>query len=266
MDIHKVDQLLKYILVAAGQEDYGNLEVGPIHLIKYVYLADLAFAEKHGGEIFTGTPWRFHHYGPWSSEVYNRIELVVQEIGAQERKISSPKLEEDITRFSLVDEELFQQLERELPLVLTVGLKRLIHSFGDDTTSLLHHVYRTRQMLEAAPGEQLYFKIETFEEEDHPEVLRKVSDVVELYQTPSTKKGKADMKTLKEQIQAKLAEKKLKREQIKYSEPPRYDDVFFEGVKWLDSLGGDPVQEQEGEISFSGDIWKSPARMVPDVS
>ncbi len=42
MDINKVDLLLKYILAAAGEEDFGNREVGPIHLIKYVYLADLA--------------------------------------------------------------------------------------------------------------------------------------------------------------------------------------------------------------------------------
>ena len=42
MDIKKVDLLLKYILAAAGQEDPGHREVGPIHLIKYVYSADLA--------------------------------------------------------------------------------------------------------------------------------------------------------------------------------------------------------------------------------
>jgi hypothetical protein len=266
MDINKVDLLLKYILAAAGQEDYGNREVGPIHLVKYVYLADLDYAEKHGGETFTGIPWQFYRFGPWSPEVFNRIEPVVQEVGAEVRSISSPKLEEDIKRFSLVDEDLFEQLDRELPLILTLTIKRLIHLFGDDTTSLLHHVYRTRPMLEAAPGEQLFFKIETFGEEDHPEVLSKVSDVVELYQPTSTKKRKADMKALKEQIQSKLAEKKLQKARIKYSDPPRYDDVFFEGVKWLDSLAGDPVQEQEGEISFSEDIWKSPARMVPDVS
>ena len=266
MDINKVDLVLKYILAAAGQEDCGNREVGPIHLVKYVYLADLAFAETHGGETFTGTPWRFHHFGPWSPEVFNRIDPVVQEVGAEVRSISSPKLEEDINRFSLVDEDLFEHLDRELPLILTLTIKRLIHLFGDDTTSLLHHVYRTKPMLEAAPGEQLFFKIETSEEEEHAEVLSKVSDVVELYRTPLTKKRKADMKVLKEQIQAKLAEKKLKKEQIKYSEPPRFDDVFFEGVKWLDSLAGDPIQEQDGEISFSEDIWKSPARLVPDVS
>jgi hypothetical protein len=56
------------------------------------------------------------------------------------------------------------------------------------------------------------------------------------------------MKALKEQIQAKLAEKILMRQQIKLTRPPRYDNVFFEGVKWLDSLAGDPVQKQQGEI------------------
>jgi hypothetical protein len=33
IDINKVDRLLKYILTAAGQEDFGNREVGPIHRI-----------------------------------------------------------------------------------------------------------------------------------------------------------------------------------------------------------------------------------------
>jgi hypothetical protein len=42
MDINKVDILLKYILAEAEQEGFGNREVGPIHLGKYVYLADLA--------------------------------------------------------------------------------------------------------------------------------------------------------------------------------------------------------------------------------
>ena len=84
-----------------------------------------------------------------------------------------------------------------------------------------------------------------------------VSDVVELYQTTSTKKRKADMKALKEQIQAKLAEKKLKREQTIPSRAPLYDEVFFEGVRWLDSLAGEPVEPQEGEITFSKTIWKS---------
>lgn len=73
------------------------------------------------------------------------------------------------------------------------------------------------------------------------------------------------MKSLKKQIETKLAKKKLQKQQITLSKPPHYDDVFFEGVKWLDSLAGDPVQDQEGDITFSKEIWKSPAQMVPDV-
>ena len=54
MVLNRVDLLLKFIIAAAGQEDYGDREVGPIHLIKYVYLADLAFAEKYDGETDHG--------------------------------------------------------------------------------------------------------------------------------------------------------------------------------------------------------------------
>jgi hypothetical protein len=99
------------------------------------------------------------------------------------RQIPSSKAEEDLIRYSLVDESLFNQLEPELPFILAVALKGLIHEFGDDTTSLLHHVYRTPPMLGAAPGEPLSFKTETFEGEDQSQVVSKVSDVVELYQT-----------------------------------------------------------------------------------
>jgi hypothetical protein len=74
------------------------------------------------------------------------------------------------------------------------------------------------------------------------------------------------MKALKEQIQTKLAEKKLKKEQTLPSRPPLYDEVFFEGVRWLDSLAGGPVEPQEGEITFSKTIWKSPVLAVPDTS
>jgi hypothetical protein len=53
-------------------------------------------------------------------------------------------------------------------------------------------------------------------------------------------KRKADMIALKDRIQAKLAKKKMEKGQVKSSRPPRYDEVFFEGTKWLDSLAGEP--------------------------
>jgi hypothetical protein len=93
MDIKRVDLLLKYILAAAGQEDPGNREVGPIHLIKYVYLADLIFAEKHGGDTYTGASWRFHNFGPWAPEVCSRIDPVINEVEGQVIQIPSSKAE-----------------------------------------------------------------------------------------------------------------------------------------------------------------------------
>ena len=50
MDIERVEKILKYILAAAGQEDPGHRELGPVPLIKYVCLADSAFAEKNVGQ------------------------------------------------------------------------------------------------------------------------------------------------------------------------------------------------------------------------
>jgi hypothetical protein len=82
MNINKVDLVLKYILATAGQEDYGNREVGPIHLIKYVYLADLAVGgrtkgrkrkfwhenSKKGLTPFSGRFRESSFFRPWSED------------------------------------------------------------------------------------------------------------------------------------------------------------------------------------------------------
>ena len=110
--------LLKYALAVAGQEKPGNRELGAIHLVKYVYLADLAYADRHRGDTLTAVAWRFHnlisvhgrrtstplqligecffvhkppHRGGWVS----RIAPVVAAVGAQERRYSNPRYEDE---------------------------------------------------------------------------------------------------------------------------------------------------------------------------
>ena len=256
MDINTVDDLLKYILAAAGQEDPGNRELGPIHLVKYVYLADLAHSQRHKGSTYTNIPWIFHRFGPWSTEVYKRIEPVVREIDASERKISSPKYEDDFFRWELVDDELFEELDRQLPFEITLAIKKAVHEFGDDTSALLHYVYATDPMLRAAPGEHLPFK-------PYPECEE---DTIETQ--PSTKAlrlSKTARKRLKEKIEAMLSEKLAKKKKPSVYTPPRYDQVFFEGQKWLDEIAGEPIESQQGQLSFSKEIWKSPSRTESDV-
>ena len=65
-----IDLLLQYALLVAGEEDeHTDRQLGPIHLIKYVYLSDLAFAERNDGKTFTGVNWQFYKFGPWSQAV-----------------------------------------------------------------------------------------------------------------------------------------------------------------------------------------------------
>ncbi len=84
MTIHhqRIHQVMRYALGVAGNEDeYRDRELGEIHLIKYVYLADLAHAEKHGGVTYTGIPWRFHHFGPWAEEAFCEIKPSMEMLG-----------------------------------------------------------------------------------------------------------------------------------------------------------------------------------------
>jgi len=46
---------------------------------------------------------------------------------------------------------------------------------------------------------------------------------------------------------------------------PRYDDIYYDGLKWLDSLAGPTLAEGEKEAIFSDSVWKSSARRGEDV-
>ena len=91
LNYNRLDILLQYIIAVAGQNDPYDRELGMIHLIKYAYLADLTYASQHNGETFTGLPWKFHHFGPWSVECFHRIEPALTSIGATLRTIESEK-------------------------------------------------------------------------------------------------------------------------------------------------------------------------------
>jgi hypothetical protein len=273
MDSAKVDLLLTYILAIAGQEEAGNRQLGAIHLIKYVYLADLAFAETHGGKPFTGVVWRFHHFGPWSAEVYERIEPVVRKAGAEERRISS-KFEDDFVRWSLQDERLAETLDGTLSREVSRAVKQAIRRFGQDTSALLHFVYATRPMLSAKPGEVLEFTLprtidseETRGETDASTAPAANTSVgVVGLSGPAQPRSKADerrrrqkLKALREGVRAKLNASPRSR-LVAPTPLPRYDAVYSEGIAWLDQQAGESIEPSRGELMFSERIWKSRSR------
>lgn len=154
-----VDLLLQYALLRAGEEDsFRDRDLGPIHLLKYVYLGDLAYARKNHGETFTGAPWRFYHFGPWSQDVYQRIAPALAAIHAR-KFVGQSDFEDrpDWVRWSVTDSQRLRDVQRAVPPLITIDLDHLVHKFRKDTPLLLDHVYQTEPMLSAAPGETLDF-------------------------------------------------------------------------------------------------------------
>ena len=256
IDTHKVDLILQYALLTAGEEDdYMDRDLGPIHLLKYVYLADLAYAERQNGETFTGTPWQFYKFGPWSQAVHERIEEALNKVQADKSTFQSDyEGRDDWCRWTKRDERLLSKVESQLPLLIVSRLKRDVHKYGKDTSSLLDYVYKTSPMLSAAPMEFLDFSLAIIS----PQVIEEPEQTK--FEQLSKKKKKClstNMASLREKAKNRPAKSKL----INPVQKKIYDDDLFEvGVKWLDEEAGPMFTEQKATVHFSDNVWKSEAR------
>lgn len=265
MDSHKVDLILQYALVVASEnEEPFDRQLGPIHLIKYVYLADLSYSERHNGETFTGAKWRFHNFGPWVPEVYDRIEPALSEIGAQTVRINHPKYEGDFVRWHPPEDELGKELSDQLPFGICVAVKNAVRSFGSDTATLLNHVYLTEPMLCAAPGENLDFKCRV-RPPDHTEETPQIEPIRAMTKKQRDER-KQKIQNLRSLIRERLDNRKKDPELVTPDPPPRYDEVFLQGLAYMEAEAGPPIEEREEKAGLSDDVWKSPARYDPDLS
>jgi hypothetical protein len=264
MDKEKTDLLLRYTLAVAGQNDeYADRQLGPIHLIKYAYIADLAYAQTHDGQSFTGVKWRFHKFGPWSPEIYERLDPALSGGGATKTESSHPKYEDDFIRWSLVDDEIALQFADQLPLSVSLAVQNAVRCFGSDTASLLNHVYLTRPMLCAAPGEFLDLGPD-------PKVGQECAEPPKTDSTKSlSKKDREErrrkLEDLRSLVRERIQERKKEPEMIEPDPAPRYDEVFQKGLAALDLEAGTPLEERKEDAIFSEDVWKSPARYDPEL-
>ena len=255
----RLDLLLQYILAVAGQNDAYDRELGMIHLIKYVYLADIAYAARNDGETYTGLPWKFHHFGPWAVECYQRIEPALAAIGATQRIVESREYN-DFVRWSVDDDQLFDRLGNQLDLTIMGAIQENMRIFGTDTYGLLDFVYKTAPMLSAAPGESLDFK-------SIAPVKKMLEDEIAGAETVRQKKlRRQEFLAFKEKLN-KHIEEKIKNNRLKSCPvPPRYDEIFFESLAMLDDAAGALPAEGEYTATFNSDIWKSKARHDPEIS
>jgi hypothetical protein len=261
MTLHtdRVDSMVQYALaVAAEADDPRDRELGPIHLLKYLYLADLSFAHGNRGANFSGTRWQFYKFGPWSAPMLDRIHAAVNAAGAQERCFSS-KYREDNFRWLLSGFDA-TGLAEKLPGPVAAAIHGNVTRFHNDTVSLLHFVYQTAPMLAAAPGEMLNLEPDPDSQAQGHEFSTGRGEASSPQPLPAVSRTR--IKRLKERLATIAAERRVRhREEFVIPEPaPVYDEVYSRGVEWLDQLAGTPVSSSRGRLVFDDTIWKAPSR------
>jgi hypothetical protein len=255
MDQAKVDLLIRYALAVAALEDFPHRQLGPLHVLKYVYLADLAYAEKHG-QTYTGARWVFYDFGPWSLAVQERIGDAAKGIGASVIHLRSEE-DKEFVRYEVHDRGLRDRMERELPIAVSRAIDRSVRRFGASTPALLDHVYLTEPLRLASPGETLRFPTKA----DGSSVVRETSE-----SRPSAKELKRrreKVRSLKERVRAFKADRTDGARAT--SSPPRYDDVFSAGREWLDAQLPEAIDNADADLVVDPSVWKSSFRTDGDL-
>lgn len=247
MDTSRVLDLIIYIMNEANQnEEWSFRELGPIHLIKYVYLADLYYASQNEGKTFTGISWQFYHFGPWSLELYQEIPHAIRTIGANVRTFES-QYTKDGLRYSLGD-AYRHDAPHSIPLAISSLLRRDIRKYGSATYDLLHYVYTTPPMTNAVPGDSLDF--------DQIIFLHKTSVDTENFVNLTDrekKKRKERVLDIRGQIAKKHEENKKKR--IRPT-APRYDEVFFNGTLEMNrDMELPEIEDHKGLLQVNPNAW-----------
>ena len=254
MDTRRTDLVLQLALAFAAERDGSDRELTATQLMKYVYLGDLAFAERNAGASFTGAPWRFGDHGPFADEVHARIEPVVRRLGADTRSAPNAKPGSDGARYSLADTALLGEAEAELPLPVVGAVKHAVREYVRDLRGLLDRVYRTAPMLRAAPEEPLDLALA----EPHP-ARAATAPAPPALPVKEQRRRAAALDTLKAAVAQKLAARAPRRT-VAAEPPPAYDALFREGTAWLDAEPGEPVSANEYTATVGDSVWTSEAR------
>jgi hypothetical protein len=160
MDEARIDSLMQFALAVARcvhDDAWGLSSLGEIHLLKYAYLGDLAYAEKNNGTSYTDAPWMFYHFGPWVQSAQDRAEPAMHAIGATRDEIEGDR--GVFVRWSIRDLSTAQRirstLKQTLPRHVCFAISEAVRRHGNVTSDLLHQIYGTPPMLHAAPRERL---------------------------------------------------------------------------------------------------------------
>ena len=218
MNLDNITTLTQALLNLAQERGFEGLTITA--LTKFIYLADVYYARKNGGETFTGVQWKFHHFGPCSYSLSETIQ----------KKIPNIQVESDETKdeghifilIKLSDHGCRKTMQDTgLGIAITSSLESNLKKFGGNLNPLLEYVYfHTEPMENAMPGDILDFnKCEAVDFSDFQSMGRGN------FSQDKIKKGK--------QLLAALRDKKETRQSLlgKYT-PPKYD-IYYNNVHYI---------------------------------
>jgi hypothetical protein len=238
MTTEQIDNLVKYILACASFSDnFRSRNLKKIHIIKYIYLADLFYAERNG-ETYTHTNWKFYHYGPWEEDLSNDIVKSLIRIGAKEYSTKNDNYEFESYSRNVQDEE-FEEIESKIPAPIH-RLEREIKSLSNNTDEILHRVYQTEPMLNTKPNEIINFQ----------KINQDGKNTNEEIKFNKTKKELASIKERAKEIMNK------KMAQTKKASRGIYDQLYFDAMHAIDSSTGID-SDVKINLHIDDSIWKS---------
>lgn len=157
-----------YIVSVAGLYGY---QLTVTRIIKFLYLTDILYV-KNTQQPLTGWKWLFWDFGPFCNESVELVKATrTSNLIVSQTRPSSFNEEDDFTMYSYSRDQYTYQsdlekhvvtLEKNIPLMVQMGLKGLIKKYGNDTKDLLNYVYyKTEPMKVATPRNYLDFSVVT---------------------------------------------------------------------------------------------------------
>lgn len=266
MNQQAVADLVRFALATAARLDQ-RVDLGPIHLMKLLFIADWAYAQRHNGETYTGIPWKFHHFGPYCDGVVAELERAVPTVGTQDRSFFGSKSGKQVKRWAAERDEstddLFLNLEGLLPAEVVGAIKRTVQTQGGATYALLHEVYGTLPMRRAAPGELIDFRaaVQGFREEPDP-----LPDAAPVLDIKPIDPGLSATRKKKQEKAFELLKLRMQEALRRSGEPsgliivePVEDEVFEQGLAWLDPQI-EPLPSFQATLNIDPNVWHSSTR------
>ena len=221
----KILNLVRFIVATARERGFDRLST--IHIVKYIYIADL-FNAKSEGRTLTPWKWKFWDFGPWTLESYRAVGDAVSRgsISSETRESKYNRLDEAneyqlfyCDRDDFGDEELETLGRITIPNARTcTALRGIIGEYGNRINPLLHYVYSTEPLHGKKHGDHLCFDGLAWPETEEAKTVP--------IKKKRLKKAKEIMKRIKE------------RTPPAYSPPPgKFDDVYYSEMAMLEGDG-----------------------------